>query len=197
MMNKNIRISDLELNEGQIEGLPKNPRFIRDTRFDALKKSIEDAPEMLALRELLVYPHPEKEGKYVVIGGNMRLRACRELGYKEVPCKVIDASVPVEKLREYTIKDNVAFGEIDWDALANEWDTEELTDWGLECKFLESNEADLDAFFKEVDNRKNDDSNEDIIIEIHVPKEESDEVDTITDIVRKSLLDYPNISVRQ
>ena len=111
---KNIDIRNLEVNKGQIEGLPKNPRFIRDERFEALKKSIEDAPEMLALRELLVYPH---EGKYVVIGGNMRLRACTDIGYKEVPCKVLDPGTHVEKLREYVIKDNEAFGQTDWDIL--------------------------------------------------------------------------------
>lgn len=127
--NKNINIKDLEVNRGQITGLPKNPRFIRDERFEALKKSIEDAPEMLSLRELLVYPH---EGKYIVIGGNMRLRACMDLGYKEVPCKVLDENTPVAKLREYSIKDNEAFGQNDWDILANEWDTDELTKWGME-----------------------------------------------------------------
>lgn len=71
-MEKNIEISLLEPNKGQIKGLPRNPRTIKDKRFKALKKSIEDAPEMLALRELLVYPH---NGKFVVIGGNMRLKA--------------------------------------------------------------------------------------------------------------------------
>lgn len=126
---KNIHIRDLEVNKGQIEGLPKNPRFIRDERFEALKKSIEDAPEMLALRELLVYPN---EGKYVIIGGNMRFRACKDLGHKEIPCKVLDEDTPVEKLREYAIKDNVAFGSDDCDILANEWDAVELGDWGVE-----------------------------------------------------------------
>lgn len=126
---KNIDIRNLEVNKGQIEGLPKNPRFIRDERFEALKKSIEDAPEMLALRELLVYPH---EGKYVVIGGNMRLRACTDIGYKEVPCKVLDPGTPVEKLREYVIKDNEAFGQTDWDILKSDWDADELTEWGME-----------------------------------------------------------------
>lgn len=126
---KNINIKDLEVNRGQIAGLPKNPRFIRDERFEALKKSIEDAPEMLALRELLVYPH---EGKYVVIGGNMRLRACTDIGYKEIPCKVLDENTPVAKLREYSIKDNEAFGQNDWDILADEWDTDELSEWGVE-----------------------------------------------------------------
>lgn len=101
--NKSIRVKDIEVNKGQIYGLPKNPRFIRDERFEALKKSIEDAPEMLTLRELLVYPYNDK---YVVIGGNMRLRACIDLGYKEVPCKVLEEETPVAKLREYAIKDN-------------------------------------------------------------------------------------------
>lgn len=82
---KNIKVTDLEINKGQIFGLPKNPRFIRDERYNALKHSIEEAPEMLGLRELLVYPY---EGKNIVIGGNMRLRACLDLGYAEIPCAI-------------------------------------------------------------------------------------------------------------
>jgi ParB-like chromosome segregation protein Spo0J len=116
-------------NTGQIEGLPKNPRIIRDEKFAKLKKSIEDDPEMLELRELLVYPHGDR---YVVIGGNMRLRAMIECGHREAPCKVLDKSTPVAKLRAYATKDNVPFGEFDWDALANEWDAAELSDWGLD-----------------------------------------------------------------
>ena len=124
-----IKISKLEVNKGQVEGLPKNPRFIRDERYKALVKSIEDAPEMLKLRELLVVEHGSK---FVVIGGNMRLRACKELGMETVPCKVLPADTPVAKLREYAIKDNNGFGEDDWDVLANEWDAQELEDWGVE-----------------------------------------------------------------
>ena len=126
---KDIDIKRLELNKGQVEGLPKNPRFIRDERYKALVKSIEDAPEMLKLRELLVVEHGSK---FVVIGGNMRLRACKELGMETVPCKVLPADTPVAKLREYAIKDNNGFGEDDWDVLANEWDAEELQEWGME-----------------------------------------------------------------
>jgi hypothetical protein len=126
---KTIKIKDLATNDGQIEGLPKNPRQIRDHRYEKLKKSIEDAPEMLQLRELLVYPHG---GKFVIIGGNMRYRACKEIGYKELPCKVLDVETPVEKLRQYAIKDNENFGEYDWDVVANEWDTAEMEDWGVE-----------------------------------------------------------------
>lgn len=134
MKIQNLKISEIEVNKGQVPGLPKNPRFIRDERFKALVKSIEDAPEMLSLRELLVYPH---NNIYVVIGGNMRLRACKDLGYKEVPCKILPCETPIEKLREYTIKDNNGFGQNDWDLLANEWDVSELEDWGLELNFDE------------------------------------------------------------
>ncbi len=124
-----LPISKVETNHGQVEGLPKNPRVLRDEQFKKLKKSIEDNPEMLTYRELLVYPH---NGKYVVIGGNMRLRVLQDLGEKLVPCKIIPEDTPVEKLKAYTIKDNVSGGEWDWDDLANEWDAAELDDWGLE-----------------------------------------------------------------
>ena len=137
---KNIKISDLLLNKGQIDGLPKNPRTIRDERFEALKKSIEDAPEMLNLRELLVFPH---NGKFVVIGGNMRLKACKELGYKELPCKVIGENTPVEKLREYAIKDNLGFGDDDWNLLTEDWDRIELEGWGVEFPETENISEDI------------------------------------------------------
>src|SRR5690554_1855902 len=83
-------------NTGQITGVPKNPRLIKDEKFDKLVKSIQEDPEMLHLREILVYPYA---GKYVIIAGNMRFRACLEAGLKEVPCKIIPESTPAEKLK--------------------------------------------------------------------------------------------------
>ena len=147
METKTIKIKDLATNDGQIEGLPKNPRQIRDHRYEKLKKSIEDAPEMLQLRELLVYPHG---GKFVIVGGNMRYRACKELGYKELPCKVLDADTTPEKLREYAIKDNESFGQYDWDLIANEWDSDEITNWGVELPVWDES-ADKDYSAKELD----------------------------------------------
>jgi len=133
-----IAISKLEANRGQIEGLPKNPRIIRDERFQKLTKSIQDDPEMLSLRELIVYPIDA--GKYVVIAGNMRLKAMQELGYKTAPCKELPKETPVEKLKAYTIKDNVPFGDTDWEAIAEDWDAEELAEWGLEVLVFEGEE---------------------------------------------------------
>lgn len=124
-----LPLSKIEANRGQIVGLPKNPRVIRDAKFQILKKSIEEDPEMTALREILVVGYGDK---YVIIGGNMRFRAMQDLGIKEAPCKVIPADTDVEKLKAYTIKDNSGFGEWDWDDIANEWGDEPLSDWGVD-----------------------------------------------------------------
>lgn len=130
MANKqNIPVALLQCNEGQIEGLPRNPRFIKDERFKKLVKSLEDDPEMLDLRELIVYPHGKH---FVVIGGNMRLRAGKELGFETMPCKILPADTPIEKLKAYVIKDNNAFGNDDFDLLANEWDAEFLENCGFD-----------------------------------------------------------------
>ena len=137
MQAKTIKLSDLHLNTGQIKDVPKNPRFIKDERYEALKKSIEDDPEMLQLRELVAY---DNNGELVVILGNMRYRAMKELGYKDAPVKVLPPKTDAKKLRAYIQKDNIAFGQNDWDLLGNEWDIEELQDFGLECEFLEDNE---------------------------------------------------------
>lgn len=126
-MTEIIQVCLLDFNKGQLTGLPKNPRFFRDYRFEAMKKSIQDSPEMLELRELIVFPY--NDGRYIVVCGNLRLRACKELGYKELPCKILAPDTPVKKLREYATKDNVNFGENDLDVMENEWNKAELQDW--------------------------------------------------------------------
>lgn len=125
-----IPIGLLDYNKGQLPGLPKNPRFFRDYRYEAMKKSISESPEMLELRELIVYPY--SDGRFLIVCGNLRFRACKELKYKELPCKVLDADTDVRKLREYATKDNVSFGENDSDVMINEWDKDELQGWGVE-----------------------------------------------------------------
>jgi hypothetical protein len=139
LKSQNIPLSKLETNKGQIDGLPKNPRLIKTEKFEKLKKSIEDNPEMLGMREVLVYPHGSK---FVIIGGNMRFQACKELQFETVPCKILHKDTTAEQLRAITIKDNVGFGEHDWELLANEWDSVELEEWGI----------DIPDFVNEVDN---------------------------------------------
>ena len=107
---------------------PNNPRILKDDKFAKLTQSIKDFPQMLDIRPIVV------NDDMVVLGGNMRLKACKEAGLKEVPViKVKDLTE--EQQREFIIKDNVGFGEWDWDLLANEWDTDLLEDWGLELDF--------------------------------------------------------------
>ena len=139
---KNIQIELIETNKGQIEGVPANPRVIKDKKFKKLVKSIEENPEMLDLREILVYPLGDK---FITIGGNMRLEAVKKLGYKEVPCKVLPVETPAENLRAYILRDNASYGEWDFDELANCWDIDELEMADIEVTQIDMNTLD-DSF---------------------------------------------------
>jgi ParB-like chromosome segregation protein Spo0J len=114
----------------EIKPNPKNPRIIRNDKFRKLVKSIQEFPEMLDIRPIVV------DSNMIVLGGNMRLKACKEAGLKEVPILVADNLTP-EQQAEFIIKDNVGFGEWDWDILANEWDVKTLNDWGLDVPTLD------------------------------------------------------------
>jgi len=122
MQTVKVKLTDIKPN-------PNNPRIIKDEKFRHLVQSIKDFPAMLELRPIVV------NDENVILGGNMRLRACKEAGLKEVP--IIKASELTEQQqKEFIIKDNVSFGEWDWDILANEWEAEELTEWGLDIPDL-------------------------------------------------------------
>ena len=103
MERREIDVSLITPNKGQVPGLPRNPRLVKKERYEATRRSIEESPEMLNLRELIVVEY--MEDRYVVVCGNLRLRACKELGYKTVPCKVLPGDTPAKKLREYAAKD--------------------------------------------------------------------------------------------
>lgn len=148
---KMIPVKLLEQNRGQVSGLPKNPRFFRDYRYEAMVKSMRDCPEMLELRELIVFPNGDK---FVTVCGNLRLRGGRELGLKEMPCKVLPADTPVKKLCEYAAKDNISYGEDDMDIISNEWDREMLEGWGFEFP----QEKEKDPFKERFEAIKDDDA---------------------------------------
>lgn len=119
----------LSVKISRIKPNPKNPRTIRDEKFEKLKKSIQDFPDMLMKRPLVCFT--DTDSKLVVLGGNMRLKAAQDLGLKELPVILADGWTEEQKA-EFLIKDNVGFGEWDWQQLANEWDTEKLDEWGLD-----------------------------------------------------------------
>jgi len=134
---KTVKITEVKPN-------PKNPRIIKDDKFRKLVKSIQEFPDMLNKRPLIVFT--DTDGKYVVLGGNMRLKACKEIGLKEIPIILADEWTEEQKA-EFLIKDNVGFGEWDWDQLANEWDAEKLDDWGLDLPGFDLNSDDLGTDF--------------------------------------------------
>ena len=120
---KTIKIEELKIN-------PNNPRLIKDFKFKKLVQSIKDFPQMLEIRPIVV------NNEMIILGGNMRFKACIEAGLKEVPVIITDLTDAQQ--REFLIKDNTSGGEWDWDALANEWNNQQLGDWGLDIWLPES-----------------------------------------------------------
>lgn len=123
-----MKLSNLKAN-------PKNPRLIKDDKFNKIVKSIKDFPEMLEKRPIIVVT--DTDGKMYPLGGNMRLKALQQLKYKDIPDSwIMNADDwTIQQRNEFLIKDNVGYGEWDWDILTNEWDAEQLEDWGLDLDF--------------------------------------------------------------
>lgn len=135
-MNRNI---------AEIKPNPKNPRVIKDEKFAKLVQSLRDFPEMLEKRPLVCFT--DTDGKLVVLGGNMRLKAAKEIGLKELPVIIADDWTEEQKA-QFLIKDNVGFGEWNWDELQSDWDVKKLDDWGLDIpkEFKVEAEAEEDDY---------------------------------------------------
>jgi hypothetical protein len=133
-------IADVKIN-------PNNPRLIKDDKFTKLVQSIKDFPEMLEIRPIVV------NSDMVVLGGNMRLKACKEAGIKEIPI-IISDNLTEEQQREFLIKDNTSGGEWDFEMLANEWDNEQLEEWGLDLVGFDANAEDFGEDFSLPDGDK-------------------------------------------
>lgn len=119
-------------NDGQIPGLPRNPRMWSERELRRLEESIEQTPELADMRAPIVVRHGDD---YVAVGGNMRLAVLKEQGRKEIGCIVLPDGLPVEKLKEIALKDNTQFGQWDVDELANFWDDLPLEQWGVKYKY--------------------------------------------------------------
>lgn len=136
MQSIKVKISEVKLN-------PNNPRIIKDDKFAKLVKSIQDLPQMLEIRPIVV------NSDMVVLGGNMRLKACKEAGLKEVLIIIAD-NLSEEQQREFLIKDNVSGGEWDFEMLFYEWDVEQLEEWGLDVPNFENTELDYSGKNEEI-----------------------------------------------
>jgi hypothetical protein len=196
-----IDITKLLYNEGQIDGVPKNPRYLKESEHDKLKKSLTDSPEFLEYKPLMVYAMDN--GNYTTICGNMRLRIANELrldGHSEfdtIPCVVLKADTPIEKIKEYAIKDNVQAGNWDWYELANgEWETDDLQNWGVDCSFLNTDEddTDIDELFEDAQNTES--KAKDIKLSVHIPQELEDKVDEIKEIIKSAVSEYEGVEIK-
>lgn len=196
-----IDITRLEYNDGQLEGISKNPRYLKESEHEKLKKSLTDSPEFLEYKPLMVYAMDN--GNYVTICGNMRLRVANELrldGHSEfdtIPCVILKADTPIEKIKEYAIKDNVQAGNWDWDELANgEWETDNLQDWGVDCSFLntDENDTDIDELFEDAQNTES--KTKDIKLSVHIPQELEDKVDEIKEIIKSAVSEYDGVEIK-
>lgn len=196
-----IDITRLEYNDGQLEGISKNPRYLKESEHDKLKKSLTDSPEFLEYKPLMVYAMDN--GNYVTICGNMRLRVANELrldGHSEfdtIPCVILKADTPIEKIKEYAIKDNVQAGNWDWDELANgEWETDALQDWGVDCSFLNTDENDtnIDELFEDAQNTES--KAKDIKLSVHIPQDLEDKVDEIKEIIKSAVSEYDGVEIK-
>lgn len=172
-----IYLSQIDLNEGQVNGLLPNPREIDRDNFDKLKKRIQDYPEMLDYRGILVYPY---SGRYVAIGGNMRVLALKELGYETAPCFILPEDTDPEKLNAYQILDNVPFGKWDLSKLLEKWDTSMLQDFAVNVPVPEAS-LNLSSFFDE----GNDEIHTKIIVTI--PSDYQDDKDEIKEYIKNEL----------
>lgn len=143
-----IDIDALEPNDGQLDGLPANPREIEDDKFELLKENIRKYPKFLQYNMLKVYNiGSNNNNKYIIIGGNMRFLALKELGFKKVPCAIFPKDTPTERLQAYAMLDNVGFGKWDWKVLQESWDETKLPQWGMDE--LQETDTDYGGFFNQ------------------------------------------------
>ena len=177
--------------------LDNNPRWIKSEDFERLCASIQNNPELFEAQPIIL---SDRTGELVIIAGNQRYKAAKEVGLKEVPTVLLSALTETKE-KEIIIRTNVTNGRWDWDALANgSWDTVDLGNWGVDVSFLEDDGTNFDNFFEEVKKEKevsedDDDEHEDIAIVIRIPYEEADIKDSIEEIIKTALNEYPNITI--
>ena len=194
MANKNPKFKVVYRPLDSIKQLENNPRYIKKEDFERLCASVQNNPELFEAQPIIL---SNRTGENVIIAGNQRYKAAIEVGLREVPTILLEGLTEAKE-REIIIRTNVQNGKWDWDILASEaWgNVNELQDWGVECSFLEHDEAtDLDDFFEEV-NEGDAKKEKKIEIKVCIPEEEADTKDTIKEIITEALKDYPNIEIK-
>lgn len=180
-----LDLDQIELNDGQLEGIPANPRTITPEDYELLKKSIIESPKMMGLKEMYVKRHGDG---YVVCDGNMRLKALRELGYKQAICKVIPEHFTAEEVMAVIIKTNTTFGDWDQSMLKEDWDTDKLKDWGVDI-LPDSFDGDIDSLFQDAANSGGKEKH--FEIRLQFAEDMETEADIIKAKIKEALSEYP------
>lgn len=179
---KIIDTAALVHNEGQVKGVPRNPRLIEERDFDLLKDSIERSPEYLHVRPLIVYP---LQDSFVVLSGNMRFEACKALGLDKVPCKVLKADTAPRKMRAYITKENLSFGQDDPEGM-KAFTQEELQHVGKEYYLQEA--LNIEDMVGEDPRGPQ--------LKVHIPKAIADQKAEIKTALENALKEYPDVIVK-
>lgn len=176
-----------------LKPLENNPRYIKEEDFERLCASVQNNPELFEAQPIIL---SDRTGELVIIAGNQRYRAAKEVGLKEVPT-VLLTGLTEQKEKEIIIRTNVTNGKWDYDRLANDnWSIEDLSDWGLDVDFLKTDEdTSIDDFFEEAsaDDAK---KAKNVKIEIVIPEEHQDMQDEIKKLVADALKDYNYIEIK-
>lgn len=187
IQSKWLSLDQIDLNTGQVDGIPANPRTITPEDYELLKKSITDHPKMLGLKELYVLPFGDG---FVVIDGNMRLKALRELGFDQAPCKIIPEDFTPEEIMETIIKANTPFGDWDQTMLKEDWDADKLKDWGVEM-MPDSFDGDIDSLFQDAANSGGKEKH--FEIRLQFAEDMETEAEIIKQKIKEALSEYPYI----
>jgi hypothetical protein len=187
---KRLPIEKIELNTGQIEGLPANPRQWTRDDIDRIAASLKETPELFEMRPCIVYPNGDK---YVLLAGNLRFTGARQNGDKDVPCVVCPKEMTIDKMKEIVIKDNGVFGAFDWDALANEWDNLPLMDWGVPSWGMPTSDGDVDGLFEDAANAG---KSKDLKVVVIVPAGYADNIEDIKASLTATLDEWKGCKVQ-
>lgn len=188
-----IRVHDVRANEGQIKGLPRNPRKWDLAELKKLVHSIEETPELLEARGIIAV---EYDGKYVALSGNMRLAAVKLLKWEKVPVILLPSDTPLQTLREIVIKDNQQFGDWDFDELANKWDDLPLGEWGIPSWQVGEQEQNQQGETEGESEAQQEAQPEELIERVIIIYDKEDEA-TLCDIIGKESIDKLVYSINE
>lgn len=185
---KLLKVADLRPNEGQIPDVPSNPRFITESEYEKLCNSLRE-DNLTGVLQVKVYNY---QGEWIVLDGNMRLKAMQEVGIKEAQCLVVPQDAPAAVLRKIVIEANSTFGRWDTDMLANEWDADELDAWGVSVP-KNIDESEVAGLFEDV---KSSNKSGEQTISIVVPTKHDDNIEDIKSAIRITLQEWDGCKVR-